>query len=484
MIVASGGTTPAAPSIVAAPQYTCAQVGSDVQLSGGASGYPVPQYQWWTALGAPIPDATNSILTLTNVQLTDAGIYTMTASNASTAGYSFLNLPKANCYLSVCITGGTNFFALDYTNYAPAGVPLILNSLLTNGYSTTTNYYYWIYNSVNTVSTSNTIPFSASALTPAKSGTYTVYFSSTNSGGAVVSSANYDSYWEFGYLPVFTNALPAATNLNAGSNVTFTVGIQGNLNVQNVGGGAASYATSSIPCVFWYQDGNLVASQTYTNGPTSLTTYTNNAVNASLTLNNVLPASAGNYTVVATNYWGSITSSPVALSVASSSIPPGIDTQPPANISLLAGQSTAISVTVTGTPPLTCQWQLGGVALSDGGVYGGTATTNLTLTGVTTGNSGNYALAITNAAGAITSSVVAVNIALPPALTAGPVSPGIIQINGNTVTGLNYVVESATNLSVPVWIPILTNNTGVSGAINFQTNTASDPVSFYQILFP
>ena len=87
-------------------------------------------------------------------------------------------------------------------------------------------------------------------------------------------------------------------------------------------------------------------------------------------------------------------------------------------------------------------------------------------------------------AGAITSSVVAVNIALPPALTAGPISPGVIQLNGNTVTGLNYVVESATNLSMPVWIPILTNNTGVSGAIDFQTNTTNGPVSFYQILFP
>ena len=92
-------------------------------------------------------------------------------------------------------------------------------SFLTNGTATTTNAYQWIYNQSPTpvLSTSNTLPLAASILTPAKSGTYTVTLNSTNASGAIVSGQNYDSYWAFGYRPVFTNSLPAATNVNAGA---------------------------------------------------------------------------------------------------------------------------------------------------------------------------------------------------------------------------------------------------------------------------
>ena len=486
LVVGSSSTNATTPAIVAAPQNTVAQVGTDVQLSGGASGYPIPQYQWWTGLGTSIPGATNSILTLTNVQISNAGIYTMTASNSSTIGGTFFTLPKANCYLSVCITAGTNFVALDFTNFAPASVPLSMYSFLTNGTSTTTNYYSWFYNLNNAVilSTSNTLPLTAATLTPAKGGTYSVSLNSTNSGGAIVSAQNYDSYWAFGYLPAFTNSLPAATNVNASSNVTFTVGIRGTLNVFTPGGGAAFTTNNGTPCVFWYKDGALVASQTNVLGPTSGTTFSNSAVTASFILNNVTPANAGNYTVVATNFWGSITSSPAALSVTSSSVAPGIPTNPPANLSLLAGQSSAISVTVTGTPPFFYQWRNGGSNLANGGVYDGVFTNILTLTSVLTNNSGNYTVMITNATGSITSSVAAVNVALPPQLSGAAGSPGYVQFSGNTITGLTYVVQLTTNLTSLNWSPVLTNNTGVTGAINFQTNNTSGPNKFYRLFFP
>ncbi len=374
----------------------------------------------------------------------------MTASNSQTAGFSFGSLPKANCYLSVAISGGTNFTAYEFTNYAPAGVALTMSSWVTN-VSTATNYYFWTYNSVNVISTSNTVPLSATALTPAKSGTYTVTFNSTNASGAILSGQNYDSYWAFGYLPAFTNSLPVSTNVNSGASVTLSVGIRGTLNVYNGAGGNGSYSTNNgVPCVFWYQGTNLVAAQNYVLGPTSGTAYSNSAVTAALTLNNVSPANAGNYTVVATNFWGSVTSSPVALLIASSANPPGITTNPPAALSLLAGQSSTISVTVTGTPPYFFQWRDGGTNLANGGVYGGVFTNTLTLKAATTNNSGNYTVAITNAAGAVTSSVSALSIVLPPQLTSVAGSPGNFQFNANTITGLDYVVLTATNLAVSV----------------------------------
>ncbi|MDR3460546.1 MAG: immunoglobulin domain-containing protein [Verrucomicrobiae bacterium] len=482
VIGASGGgnVAPTTP-FISQPQNTVAQIGSDVVLSGGTSGNPVPQYQWWQG-GQPIAGATNSFLTITNVQLAKAGLYTLTASNVLNASQTFGALPKANCYLSACISGGTNFTTLDYTNYAPAGVALTMFSFVTN-VSTATNYYYWIYNSLNTISTSNTIPFTATAVVPGKSGTYSVFLSSTNAGPITIfSSQYYDSYWSFGYPPAFTNQLPATTNLNAGTNITLSLPLRGNFDVYAVG--AAAVTNGGVPGVFWYRDSTLLAAQVFTNGPVSGTTFTNWAFFTSLTLSNVTTANAGNYTVVATNYWGSTTSSPVALSVTSSGFAPGISAQPPAGLALLAGQSSIISVTVTGTPPLSYQWRKGGVGLAEGGVYGGTATNLLTLTAVGTGNAGNYSVAITNSTGAVTSSVTAVSVSAPPTLAAASDGPGSLQLSGSTATGLTYVVLSATNLANAGWIPVVTNNTGPAGTISFQTNTAGGPQNFYRLKFP
>ena len=459
-------------------------MGSDVQLSGAATGNPIPQYQWWSG-STPIAGATNSVLAIPNVQLTNAGAYTLTASNSQNAGNVFIQLPKASCILSVCISGGTNFTAFNYTNYAPAGVALTMFSWVTN-LSNATNNYQWIYNQSPTpvISTSNTLPLSANILTPSKSGVYTVTLNSTNGGGPIISGQNYDSYWAFGYPPRFTNSLPAATNVNAGSTVTLSVAIGGSLNVYN-SAGPGTYVTNNVaPSVFWYQGSTLLAAQNYVCGPTTGTTYTNSAVNATLTLNSVSSANEGSYIVVATNFWGSVTSSPVALSVASSAYAPVITTNPPAAFSLLTGQSAAFSVTVTGTPPIFYQWRLGGANLTNGGIYDGVFTNTLTLASVNPGAGGNYTVAVTNFSGAVTSSVAAVNIALPPPVTASPGALGTVQFSANTITGLTYVVEQATNLAPPVWTPLQTNNTGLSGTISFQTNTAGGPSVFYRLRFP
>jgi hypothetical protein len=127
---------------------------------------------------------------------------------------------------------------------------------------------------------------------------------------------------------------------------------------------------------------------------------------------------------------------------------------------------------------------LGGNNLANGGVYSGVLTNDLTLTSAATTNSGNYTVVITNTAGSVTSSVTSLNIALPPSVKAGIVSPGNIQITANTLTGLTYVVESATNLAAPAWIPVLTNSTGSTGSLSFQTNAISAPSSFYRLMFP
>ncbi len=108
----------------------------------------------------------------------------------------------------------------------------------------------------------------------------------------------------------------------------------------------------------------------------------------------------------------------------------------------------------------------------------------LILTNVSGANAGSYAVIVTNSLGAVTSSIVTLAVAVPPTLNLAPGPLGTIQLSANSVTGLNYVVESAINLFDPVWVPVLTNITGFDGMINFQTNAAGAGSQFYRLVFP
>jgi len=83
------------------------------------------------------------------------------------------------------------------------------------------------------------------------------------------------------------------------------------------------------------------------------------ATNALLRLSSVAASQAGNYFCVIADAAGSVTSAIVSLIVLS---PPGIAIQP-ANQTVLAGSSVTLNVAVTGSGPLTYQWQLNGTNL-------------------------------------------------------------------------------------------------------------------------
>ncbi len=74
------GTVASAPVITAQPASQTVNAGANVQFSVTASGGPAPSFQWSKG-GTAISGATGSTLNLNNVQTTDAGSYTVTASN-------------------------------------------------------------------------------------------------------------------------------------------------------------------------------------------------------------------------------------------------------------------------------------------------------------------------------------------------------------------------------------------------------------------
>ncbi len=79
------------------------------------------------------------------------------------------------------------------------------------------------------------------------------------------------------------------------------------------------------------------------------------ATNATLTLNNVLPAQAGNYSVLVFNSAGSVPSSNALLTVYVPPTPPAILSQTPSQIVLLGSPAT-FSVAASGSTPLNYYW--------------------------------------------------------------------------------------------------------------------------------
>jgi hypothetical protein len=99
-------------------------------------------------------------------------------------------------------------------------------------------------------------------------------------------------------------------------------------------------------------------------------------------------------------------------------VPPFFTQQPVAPVgNVYEGMTVTLSAQAGGVLPLAYQWTKNGANLS------GKTATNLVLVNVTTGDSGNYAVVATNAYGAVTSSVVALNVqAGPPVVFTPPQS--------------------------------------------------------------
>lgn len=141
------------------------------------------------------------------------------------------------------------------------------------------------------------------------------------------------------------------------------------------------------------------------------------ATNSTLDLAVVLCAQAGIYSVLVSNGFGSVTSSPATLTV----IDPYIYTQP-FDQSPGLGQTALLSVAAQGTQPLSFQWLQNAAPLSDGGGISGTRSPRLQVTDA----GGNYSALVSNACGVITSRVAKVMV-LDPFITANPASQSVLE---------------------------------------------------------
>ncbi len=178
-------------------------------------------------------------------------------------------------------------------------------------------------------------------------------------------------------------AQPAAISLNPAQAGTLTVS-----------------ATGTAPLAYqWRRDGTALAG----------------ATGASFPIASAATTDAGNYSVVITNAYGTVTSSAAALTITTAPIPPTITGQP-ASATVNVGDSTTFSVAAFGSSPVTYQWRKDGVAIA------GATSNSLTLSNVAVANAGAYTVTITNATAAVTSAAATLAVNTAPAITLQPAS--------------------------------------------------------------
>ncbi len=204
-------------------------------------------------------------------------------------------------------------------------------------------------------------------------------------------------------LPYFLTQ-PSSQTVTNGASVTFsaTVGSQSPLSYQ------------------WLFNGTNLPAGGNVSGTTS-----NVLSITSATTNN-----SGNYSLIVTNSYGSVTSSVAVLNVG---FAPAFSAQP-TNLTILSGSNAVFSAIASGSSPLAFQWRKNGTNLVNGTGVSGATSNVLTLTAVTTNSSGNYNLSVTNSFGAVTSSVATLTVVLPPAITSSSFTNQTVQCGSNNLT--------------------------------------------------
>ena len=166
---------PAAPSFTTPPVSQSVTVGGNVTFTVAVTGVPTPTLQWLKD-GLGINGASSATLTLTNVQASDAGAYSVTASSSSGT------VTSAAATLTVNLVPGLPVFsAPPQSQTADAGSVVVLTAPANASPPPT---FQWMFNG-SQVSGATGSTLTLGNLQPANAGIYTAL--STNSFGTTTS---------------------------------------------------------------------------------------------------------------------------------------------------------------------------------------------------------------------------------------------------------------------------------------------------------
>ncbi len=190
--------------------------------------------------------------------------------------------------------------------------------------------------------------------------------------------------------PPSINTPPQSQTVGVGNNVTFSVAASGV--------GTLSYQ--------WRKNSSTIGG----------------ATGSSYTINNVQTGDAGSFDVIVSNIGGSTTSGAATLTV----VPPPSITTPPASQTVVAGRGLYLTVSASGTAPLSYQWRKNGVNIT------GATSGSYSVIGVQASHAGSYEVVVSNSGGSVTS-------APPAVLTISLPQPGTVSAWGRNDFGQTAV---------------------------------------------
>ena len=305
----------ALPALTLQPVDVEAFTGDSVQLEAAATGTPPLRYQWQKD-GADIAGATDPVLRLQDLEPADAGQYRVRVSNdlgetySTTGRLTIIAVERAPVILvqprDMTVQEGTEVaFTVEASGFPPP-------------------QFRWRFNGED-IANADAATLTLSRVSADASGAYQVTV--FNSAGTVNSRMAVLTVVAAPVAPVITEH-PASTTVAPGGTVTFRVA-----------------ATGTPPLSYrWQFNGEDIA----------------NADAATLTLSRVSADASGAYRVVVSNSGGDAVSNAAILAVEGAPTPPRISAGPQ-DRTVTRGDAVAFSVTASGSPPLSYQWQMNGV---------------------------------------------------------------------------------------------------------------------------
>ncbi len=489
-----------APVITTPPTSYQTSENASVTFTVAATGAAPLSYQWFlngaplanVAGASPVSGATTASLSLSNVQATQAGNYTVVVSNAvglasARASLSVLTLGEAAGapYIAFAQAGNASWIAQTSAT-AHDGVDDVRSGVINHGENSRLETYvegpgtvtFWWKVSCEASDDNLRFYIGASEMirisgeVPWEQKTYAVPAGTQllkwRYGKGTSGTAGQDAGWvdDITYMPSTINVAPVITNqpvslsLLAGHTAIFGAGAGG-----------------SMPLTFqWRSNGVPVLNGNGVSG----------ARGPRLTILSV-PAQSANYSLFVSNAAGTATSAVVMLNATSVLSAPIISLQP-TNRSVTEGESASFSILASGALPLTYQWLLNGVPLVNGAGVSGATTNTLSLNNVQAAHIGTYSVVVSNSAGTAVSSPASLTVLTMSEVVGAPYlnlavlgQPWLVQ---NSSTYTPGTTNGGARLIVSVPASITTQPAGQSvvegNDAMFTVGTAGSPPLFLQ----
>lgn len=507
------------PAIVTQPTNQTTFAGGVAVFGVGSLGKPPLNYQWQFN-GTNLLDATNAMLTLTNVQFSQAGSYAVQIANA------YGSVASSSAVLTVYAHHFTwDIIPSPQTAKVPFAVTLAAKDVADG---TITNFTGTV--SLNALATNRAginMDFEAGSLAPwlplnlgNQPGPYqlvtfdvngdgtssTAFRIAANSGTPDGITQNVSLTAGVTYsvkMDIATDDTTSGNNADGGTTAILIGGVTvaqyswGSVTIGNIYrtnlSGTFTPATNGIyavtltfyrayfePSSLWNlaDDLRIIGPGSSINiSPTVAASFTNGVWNG-----NITALTAGtNVILVANDNHGHIgQSNPFN---ATNPAPPVIITQPAGQI-VLGGSNVTISVVASGTAPLNYFWRKNASPLTD------VSNSTLILLNVSRANSGTYNVIITNIAGSVTSSNAILLVHVPQRLGAPQLlADGTLAFASSDADGgiispsdlVNLQAQASTNLVD--WVNLPGALTVTNGGLQlFDFNSTNAPMRFYRIM--